>query len=88
MNQVFSAVELIKIAGIIVSIMGSLFAINRQIRAERTKLATKEYVDKEIQMVNTKIENVRDFQEENRAILEKIDKRIEFIYQQHYRSHG
>lgn len=83
-------IELFKFAALLITIIGGVFAISSQIRKQREKYATKDYVDNKMETAekeyNLKIEAIRQFQEEHVSLLEHIVERVDKIYDKHYKA--
>lgn len=71
---------LIAITAQIVVIISGWFAIRAQIAKERSKMATKDYVDTEISKVNTGFQYIKKMQEDIKKSLEHITDRIDGLY--------
>lgn len=58
LEQTITTFELISLIGVIVTIIGGLYAIFSTIRLERRRFATKEYVEQEIDVIEERIKSV------------------------------
>lgn len=89
LEQTISWISIIKGAILITTLIGAAYGIIIAYRKERAKFATMEYVKKENKRIEKEtafmIESVKEAQEERTAMLETMAKRIEFIYQKHYK---